>query len=144
MVPFEIRVIFTIFANLCLKNVVHATCPILKLRTRSYDSFDWNSKSFYHLYQFKAVDRIVKSPFFGLEGDLTHTRLLNRQVKNRCILRKLVTKEYNWVDLVEIHNETNKLNLKYREANNEYFCDPKFQMNDIFLVDFQSNYFISF
>ena len=134
---------FKILLILLLQNGVQSMCPTVRVRTRSFDGFDWNST--YELYQYKAVNELVQTPLFGLKGDTRNTTFKVRQIQSAC--RSMNTHNpitYIHVEVVDFNNDRNMFRLKYRQHNQKYFCDAKYRMEELLVVDFDDTNFISF
>lgn len=133
MVPF-----FILYAIILFQNWTKAKCPIIENEPKNFDDFDLSAS--YHKYKFKLVDDIVQSPFCAL--NIKGTSFRNRTITNKCFSRDLVV--HNEIELVNFNSETQKFIVKYNEQKNNYFCNSQYKMDEISLLDFENDKFISF
>ena len=131
-----------ILAILNFQKGVQATCPVSVNSQINMD--DINPDELFYLHHYAPVDERVKSPFSNVEGKNIITKLEDRHIESVCI-RKRSAEDiiYNFVELINFDNQTGKIKLEYRNDSLDLSCHTKFKMTDIFLVDYNSESFVS-
>lgn len=130
--------------------IVHATCPNWSHKKKNFDVLEkWNNLLLLH--QFKSVSTKVQSPFNITEKPKRYTqiKLRNLEMSEECYQETRKKQEkfkkynYNEVNFKDFNVTTRKFKIKYN-ANNSLFCHAKYKIEEVYLLDFQVNKFISF
>ena len=96
------------------------------------------------VYQYKEIDPVVMSPFYGLGDEFSRVFFTNKFIKFQCnyiseqtstIDIERTTLFLNQINLKQNYND-NRIQLEYSNKANDSFCGAVRKMREIWLIDY--------
>lgn len=124
---------------------INADCPDIKIRDNlDLNTFNWTRQ--YPVFAHSFINSEVQSPFFLFGNGTNFSFLSNQSVYSNCPYKTdKGAREVLYIaaKLISI-NGTNRMKVDYQNDEGKVFCNKKFKMEEVSVLDFKSDVFISF
>ena len=126
---------------LTFNKVFGDSCPFLSVKHENF--YESSLKNGFKVYQYKEVDPVVMSPFYGIGDKFTFTLFVQGLIKVSCsyIANKSTNSSVESTDLIlnrirfGENIKDNRIQLDYSENPGDIFCGAVAKMKEIWLID---------